>query len=56
MEKEWSYLEYERPEEKVEYTDIQQPWLEAVQNIGRITIKEGWLKLNAKKHSDSNKG
>lgn len=56
MEKEWSYLEYERPKEKVEYTDIQQPWLEAVQNIGKITIKEGWLKLNAKKHSDSNKG
>lgn len=55
MEKEWVYMEYQKPEEKVDYTDIHQPWLEAVQHMENISVKEGWLTLHADYHVEHQK-
>ncbi len=48
MEKEWSYVYYEKPEEKRENNHIGEPWMEAVYEEQQRKIEEGWLILKAK--------
>lgn len=48
MEKEWSYVYYEKPGEKRETDRIQNPWMEAVCEERQRKIEEGWLILKAR--------
>ncbi|MCM1121506.1 MAG: hypothetical protein NC416_02875 [Eubacterium sp.] len=48
MEKEWTYVYYEKPGERMEDEHIQNPWMEAVYEEQPCKIEEGWLILKAK--------
>ena len=47
MEKEWSFLSFEKPGIKNEERDIKPPWLDTDQEEEWKQIKEGWLLLKA---------
>lgn len=47
MEKEWSFLSFERPGEGTEETDIKPPWMDTDQEEEWKQIREGWLLLRA---------
>lgn len=47
MEKEWSFLSFERPGEKKAERDIKPPWMETDQEEEWKQIMEGWLLLGA---------